>query len=119
MTVRGVTQCVCGLGCSRNFQYQLRNECLVQLIGNVSGNVFFNPSYSAHKNKLLLFVLYVEPKLIELVDSPMKNQPFVEGAKIKIVPTLFICKLIVLAGFLHISVSESQSKEMKFKKINQ
>ena len=50
---------------------------------------------------------------------PMKNQPFVEGAKIKIVPTLFICKLIVLAGFLHISVSESQSKEMKFKKINQ
>ena len=76
MTVRGVTQCVCGLGCSRNFQYQLRNECLVQLIGNVSGNVFFNPSYSAHKNKLLLFVLYVEPKLIELVDSPHEKSTF-------------------------------------------
>ena len=70
MKVRGVTHCVCGLGCGRNFKYQLRNERLVQLIGNVSGNVFFNPSYSAHKYKLLLFLLYVEPKLIESVDSP-------------------------------------------------
>ena len=49
MSVRGVRQCVCGLGCSRDFQYQLRNECLVKLIGNISRNVSFYPSYICFK----------------------------------------------------------------------
>ena len=67
MTVRGVTQCVCGLGCHRHFQYQLRNECLVKLVGNTQKfrEMFsVNPNYSSHKNKLLLFVLYVGPEPI-------------------------------------------------------
>ena len=33
VVVRGVAQCVCGLACSRDFTFQLRNECLVHLYG--------------------------------------------------------------------------------------
>merc|ERR1712032_96716 len=32
VTKRGLTQCVCGMGCERAFKFELRNECIINLM---------------------------------------------------------------------------------------
>ena len=34
VTKHGLTQCVCGMGCGRAFNFEFRNECIINLMGN-------------------------------------------------------------------------------------
>ena len=40
----GVTQCVCGEGCRRDFQFEYRNECLITLMGRRRQRMRRSPS---------------------------------------------------------------------------
>ena len=35
VTKNGLRQCVCGMGCEREFEFQYRNECIIKLMGQV------------------------------------------------------------------------------------
>ena len=52
-----IAECVCGIGCSREFSFEYRNQCEVRLMG-----IFWKWNY-VYFSKILLFQKAISPRL--------------------------------------------------------